>query len=258
MPMIIPSSKICVLFQLALCQCFCKGFTRVSFFPRRHLKRSAQLRILLASAHDEEDRDHDDPTVSCASTSDSDTSAMTLVLHSGTRITESSFCGAGEPRPDLRPEELPLLLMTALRHNDFPHVDSGLQSVWAFCGDTTRHLFQHNMTDFIISAHDTANEFPTSFYGNALYGQHWEVESELNRIMGATSTTSSTFTSINGSNRDSSCWIATQVIKTISSDGRMRRWQWELRRNRRPPNLNCWYVESIGSSDRKGNFEAHD
>ena len=31
--------------------------------------------------------------------------------------------------------------------------------------------------------------------------------------------------------------------------------KWELRKNKRPPNLNCWYVESIGSSDRNGEFE---
>jgi lipid-A-disaccharide synthase-like uncharacterized protein len=71
--------------------------------------------------------------------------------------------------------------MEALRLNDFPHVDSGLQSVWAICGDTMRHLFQNNMmTDFILSAHTTANEFPTAFYSNALHGRHWELESKLN------------------------------------------------------------------------------
>ena len=50
-------------------------------------------------------------------------------------------------------------------------------------------------------------------------------------------------------------WIATQVMKTISSDGRMRRWQWEFRKNRRPPCLGCWKVETIASSDRQGNFQ---
>jgi len=153
-------------------------------------------------------------------------------------ITESSFPGAGLPRPELTPEEIPPLLMQALELNDFPEVDSGLTSVWDFAGDTTRHIFQQNRTEFIESAHDTASEMPTSFYGVAMKGQSWSMETELNRIGGEQG------------------WIATQVMKTISSDGRLRRWQWELRKQKRPPHLNCWYVESIGSSDRKGQFEA--
>jgi len=94
--------------------------------------------------------------------------------------------------------------------------------------------------EFIESCHETANEFPTSFYGVAIYGQSWELETEINRVGGEDG------------------WIATQVMKTISSDGRLRRWQWELRKNKRPPCLGCWKVESIGSSDRNGDFEATD
>lgn len=127
--------------------------------------------------------------------------------------------------------------MKSLELNDFPHVDAGLESMWAFAGDTTRHIFQQNMTDFIESAHETADQFPTSFYGSAMYGKSWEMEREMTRIGGEDG------------------WIATQVMKTIASDGRLRRWQWELRKNKRPPQLGVWFVESIGSSDRKGQFE---
>ena len=130
--------------------------------------------------------------------------------------------------------------MHAVRHNDTPDKDAGLKSMWEFAGDTTRHVFQHNRTDFIQSAHETAAEWPTSFYGNAMRGESWQMKSPLNRVGGEEG------------------WIATQVMKTTSSDGRVRRWQWELRKHKRPPNLGCWYVESIGSSDRKGNFEAED
>lgn len=130
--------------------------------------------------------------------------------------------------------------MEALTKNDFPTVDAGLLSMWEFAGDTTRHIFQHNQTEFVESAHETANTLPTSFYGAAMYGEDWSMETELNRVGGDDG------------------WIATQVMKTVSSDGRVRRWQWELRKNRRPPNLGCWFVESIGSSNRKGNFEADD
>jgi len=169
-------------------------------------------------------------------------------------ITESDFPGAGEPRPDLPPERIPELLYTALANNDFPSVDAGLQAMWKFSSDTTRHIFEHNVTDFIESAHETAREFPTSLYGCAFFGQSWEMETELNRV-GCTSDDDDDIDD-DGSRSGSSCWIATQVMKTVSSDGRVRRWQWELRKRRRPPDMNCWYVESVASSDRKGQFEA--
>ena len=51
------------------------------------------------------------------------------------------------------------------------------------------------------------------------------------------------------------CWIVTQGIATISSDGRRHRWHWELRKNRGPPCLRCWRVETIASLDRNGIFE---
>mmetsp|Transcript_275 Transcript_275/g.371 ORF Transcript_275/g.371 Transcript_275/m.371 type:complete len:247 (+) Transcript_275:143-883(+) len=145
--------------------------------------------------------------------------------------------GAGIPRASLKPEEVGPLLMNALKNNDIPRVNSGLESVWEFSVDTTKYVFKNNMTDFIESCHETANEFATSFYGVAMKGISWEMESDINMVGGE-----------NG-------WIATQVMKTISSDGRMRRWQWEFRKNRRPPCLGCWKVESIASSDRQGNFQ---
>jgi hypothetical protein len=80
----------------------------------------------------------------------------------------------------LDPSELPSLLMTALQYNDFPTVDAGLWSVWAFRGDTTKHVFKHNATNFIASAHNTVRDFNTSFYGVAMNGQSWEMESKLN------------------------------------------------------------------------------
>jgi len=153
------------------------------------------------------------------------------------QIVESDFPGAGIPRPDLEAKHIPSLLMHALELNDFPTVDAGLHSMWAFAGDTTKFVFANNTTDFVESAHQTCRDFPTSFYGCAMNGSSWTIETQLNRVGGQDG------------------WIASQVVKTISRDGRLRRWQWELRKHRRPPNLGCWYVESIGSSDRKGQFE---
>jgi len=82
---------------------------------------------------------------------------------SGSIVTESDFQGAGTLRPDLPPQELPSLLFTALTLNDFPSTDAGLHAMWEFASPTTKHIFHHNVTDFIKSAHDTAEEFPTSF-----------------------------------------------------------------------------------------------
>ena len=137
------------------------------------------------------------------------------------------------PRPDLTPQELPGRLMDVLMHNDFPEVDSGLRSMWQFASDTTRFLYKGNITEYIEDAHETADTLPTSFYGVAFFGKEYELEGAM---------------TLTGSDH----WIGTQVMKTVSSDGRLRRWQWELRRHRQ---TRCWYVESIGSSDRLGNFD---
>jgi hypothetical protein len=193
--------------------------------------------------------DGDESFSSCESfssfPSSSSSSATTAAAGAAAiEIVESDFPGAGVPRVDLPPRDVPSLLMEALRHNDFPGVDSGLRSVWAFAGDTVRHVYRHNVTDFIETAHRTAREFPTSLYGAAMYGRGWEVETPLNLVGGG-----------DGGGGGDGCWIATQVIRTVSADGRSRRWQWELRKRRRPPNRDCWYVESVASSDRRGRFE---
>lgn len=155
--------------------------------------------------------------------------------------------GAGVPRPSLPPEEIVPLLMKALQNVDHPTQDAGLKAMWEFATDTTRFIFKYNRTEFIESCKETADEFPTSFYGTAMKGTSWAIESDLNRVGGGGGT--------NSSNDDGVVWIATQVTSTVSSDGRKRRWQWELRKNRRPPCLGCWRVENIASSDRNGNFE---
>ena len=135
------------------------------------------------------------------------------------------------------PSEIPSLLMAALANNDSPTRDHGLRAMWEYSGDTTRWIFRNNRTEFVESAHETAAQFATSFYGAAMRGRRWALEGPLNRVGGADG------------------WIATQVMRTVSADGRVRRWQWELRRQRRPPGMGTWYVESIGSSDREGNFD---
>jgi len=149
------------------------------------------------------------------------------------------YAGAGQPRAVLPPSLLPVLLMCALGLNDFPARDSGLHAMWDFAGGSTRHIFRNNCTDFIESAHTTARTLPTSFYGVAMRGKEWSFEGALNPVGGDLDT----------------CRIATQLMRSVSSDGRVRRWQWELRKQRGPPETASWFVESVGSSDRHGNFE---
>jgi hypothetical protein len=36
--------------------------------------------------------------------------------------------------------------MTALEKNNFPETDAGLMSMWEFASDTTKYIFQNNMT----------------------------------------------------------------------------------------------------------------
>ena len=88
--------------------------------------------------------------------------------------------------------------------------NAGLISMWDFSSDITKYIFKNNITDFIESCYETSHEFPTSFYGVALHGVSWEIETVINYVGGPVTETS---------------WIATQIMKTISSDGRIRRWQ---------------------------------
>ena len=124
-------------------------------------------------------------------------------------VAHASVRGAGVPRPELPPQDVPPLLMHALSNNDSPHPDAGLHSMWAFAGDTTRFVYRNNRSEFVEDAHETAASLPTSFYGTAMRGQSWEMEGSMNMV-----------------GQPESCWIATQIMKTVSSDGRMRRWQW--------------------------------
>ncbi len=111
------------------------------------------------------------------------------------------------------PQLIVPFIMKSLELNDFPEIDSGLTRVWDLSGDTTKGIFNHNLTEFIECAHQTAEEFPTSFYGAAMFGKNWTLDRPMVMVGGDTS----------------ECWIATQLLKTVSSDGRMRRWQSELR-----------------------------
>lgn len=61
-------------------------------------------------------------------------------------IERKPFMGAGVPTPSLQPEDIVPLLMTALENNNVPEVDAGLVSMWEFATDTTKFIFQNNIT----------------------------------------------------------------------------------------------------------------
>lgn len=65
---------------------------------------------------------------------------------------------AGDGFSSASPQSIPTLLMEALRRNDFPEVDSGLAVAWDVFGDSSKYIFQHNYTDFVECAHETADE----------------------------------------------------------------------------------------------------
>ena len=152
---------------------------------------------------------------------------MCMVGAHALQRTGDTFAGAGEPRRAAADENVPLL-HRALALNDFPEVDSGLKSMWAFAGDTTRFIYQNNRTEFIEDAHKTAAQFSTSLYGSGMFGT-WELETPLTYC---------------GGNCADEAWVATCVVKTVSSDGRMRRWQWEPEAPAAAA-LGAWYVESV-------------
>jgi hypothetical protein len=70
-----------------------------------------------------------------------------------------NFQGAGKPRPELKPEEIVPLLMTALKLNDFPEEDAGLVSMWEFASDTTRYIFKNNITGELIFGFIMSSQF---------------------------------------------------------------------------------------------------
>mmetsp|Transcript_310 Transcript_310/g.857 ORF Transcript_310/g.857 Transcript_310/m.857 type:complete len:362 (-) Transcript_310:21-1106(-) len=118
-------------------------------------------------------------------------------------------------------------------------VEATLARIWHdLAGDTFLFYYRHEgFEEFLKDARETADEFPTSFYGNAIYGRRWSIVRGWEIAGGEDG------------------WIGTAIVETIASDGRLRNWIWELRKRRRPPHQGTWYIESIGSSDADGTFD---
>ena len=85
-------------------------------------------------------------------------------------------------------------------------------------GSDSKQEDYHARSRARTSRHDIL--LPTSFYGMAMRGRSVELEGQMNMVGGA-----------------DDAWIATQILKTVASDGRMRRWQWELVRAAAPIHL---------------------
>ena len=136
-----------------------------------------------------------------------------------------------EPDAELQPEDIGPLLMKALREDE----STGLSSIWNFSAASERGLYEYDEEKFRAYAQYIAVKAPASFYGMARSGNRYEF-APLKRVGGE-----------NG-------WIASHIMTAVSEDGRTRRYQWMLMKNRRPPQLGCWLIEAIGASDQNGNF----
>ena len=90
--------------------------------------------LFIALMNDKQREDSTMNTESASASASTSTSASAL------------YMGAGVPRSSLNPEDIVPLLMTALKKNDFPETDAGLISMWEFASDTTKYIFQNNMT----------------------------------------------------------------------------------------------------------------
>jgi hypothetical protein len=190
-----------------------------------------------ASLSENNNKDEESPAKNIISGNDNNVSSDNVNADANASSnSNSNWKGAGVPRPELLPEELPSLMMKALKRNNIPRADAGLQAMWDFAGEITHGAHKHDMQDFVMQAHRDVASRPASFYGMALEGISWQVETPLTRVGGPEG------------------YLASQIIKTTAADGRTRRWQFMLKRNRRPPNLHCWVVENIGSSAVDGNF----
>jgi hypothetical protein len=95
-------------------------------------------------------------------------------------------------------------------------VEATLARIWDdLAGDTFLFYYRHEgFEEFLKDARETADEFPTSFYGNAMYGRRWSIVREWELAGGDDG------------------WIGTAIVETIASDGRLRNWIWELRKRR--------------------------
>lgn len=148
---------------------------------------------------------------------------------------EDAFEDAIIPRPELGPHEIPSLLMKAMELNDFPHNDAGFISLWEFHTCGVHRSYGSDIYKFIAHSKSVAEHAPTSFYGMAPEAKKLEFF-PVNRVGGE-----------NG-------WVATQMMTATLNDGSVRKFRWVMKRNRRPPNQDFWYVDSIDSSDEKGLF----
>lgn len=130
-------------------------------------------------------------------------------------------------------------VLAALGHKGDKSVDRALRHIWDhLAGDNFKFVYRDSdVEEFIADARTTAEEFSTSFYGNAINGKRWQIIRDFQT------------TGADG-------WIGTAVVETISSDDRLRRWIWELRKHKRPPKMGSWFIENIGSSDADGTFDS--
>ena len=146
----------------------------------------------------------------------------------------SDGAAATLPEVDDAPGDMVTKLFAALSHPSVHATNATLDRVWDISGESLKWIFNNDRDEFVQSARETADTYPTSFYGSTMRGKSW-------RLLRPFEVTASG-------------WIGTSVVETVTSDGRLRRWICECRQRRRPPDVGTWYIESIGSSAADGTF----
>lgn len=125
-----------------------------------------------------------------------------------------------EPSPSLGPDEVVRLCMDALLRNDFPEIDSGLATCYAFSNDMCRASVGGSLDDFCKYAKNPT--FQTMCRASA-----WRAE-PLNLVGGGATPTRGA--------------MATQMVIVTSRTGATRAFLWTLQQERRPPLEGAWLV----------------
>ncbi|KAG8467267.1 hypothetical protein KFE25_000583 [Diacronema lutheri] len=118
--------------------------------------------------------------------------------------------------------------MDSLARNNFPEVDSGLATCFAFSNDMCRAAVGASLDEFVKFARNP-------IFGSMVNCESWRAE-PVNLVgNGGTPTRGA---------------MATQLVHVVSLSGRTRTFIWTLQQERRPPNAGSWLVWQCLAKDK--------
>jgi hypothetical protein len=123
------------------------------------------------------------------------------------------------PDPKLSPEDVVRTCMDALQRNDFPEINSGLATCYAFSNDMCRAAVGASVEDFCKYARNPV-------FQTMVNSDRWDAAP----------------VSIVGSATPTRGAMATQMVHVTSKEGMRRSFLWTLQQERRPPNAGAWLV----------------